>query len=590
MRAVIVGGGVAGPALGLALQRAGIESVLLERRAEADPDAGSYFTVSPNGLDALDAVGALHLAREAGFASRRNTMYGATGRLLGRLSLGVPLDDATVALTMKRSRLAVLLAEEAERRGVEVRRGARVVSVAGGADGVSATLEDGTTVHGDVLVGADGVHSLVRRTIDPDAPAGRYVGLTNFGGITRSTPLAATLEPEAWHFVFGSRAFTGAHPTPDGDVVWFANVPRDEISREERASTSDEQWQDWLLDLVREDAGPAAELIRHGQLELAGDNTYDLPHVPTWSRDAHGRDRRCRPRPLTQLWPGCLDGARGRGRPRPGAAGRARRPGRAGGVRDLAARAGGEDRRGRRTQRQLEDPRPDRSPSPGGRAAARLPLRRHREEQRLDVGPPDRLGPAPERLTGRMVPVTTTGLLLAAGAGRRMGKPKALVDGWLVHAVETLGGCDRIVVVLGAGADQARPLLDAQDVTIVVNPDWAEGMGSSLSVGLAHLEHGEAARCLVTLVDLPDVGPDVVRRLLDQPDTGDVLARAAYDGTPGHPVLIGRDHWTGVIGSAMGDQGARSYLGVHDVALVECGDLATGRDVDRPTEGQPAPE
>jgi 2-polyprenyl-6-methoxyphenol hydroxylase-like FAD-dependent oxidoreductase len=286
MRAVIVGGGVAGPALGLALQRAGIESVVLERRVQPDPEEGSYFTVSPNGLDALDAVGALDLAREAGFASHTNAMYGATGRLLGRISLGVPLGDGTVALTMKRSRLAVLLAEEAERRGVEVRRGAGVVRVSGGPGGVSATLGDGTSVQGDVLVGADGVHSLVRRTIDPAAPAGRYVGLTNFGGITRATPLGETLDPEAWHFVFGSRAFFGAHPTPEGDVVWFANVPRDEISREERSATSNEQWQRWLLDLVREDAGPATELIRDGRLELAGDNTYDLPHVPTWSRDA----------------------------------------------------------------------------------------------------------------------------------------------------------------------------------------------------------------------------------------------------------------------------------------------------------------
>ena len=189
-----------------------------------------------------------------------------------------------------------------------------------------------------------------------------------------------------------------------------------------------------------------------------------------------------------------------------------------------------------------------------------------------------------------MVPVTTTGLLLAAGAGRRMGMPKALVDGWLVHAVDTLADCDHVVVVLGAAADEATRLLDAHDVTIVVNPDWEEGMGSSLSVGLAHLLHGDAARCLVSLVDLPDVGADVVRRLLDQPGTEGVLARAAYGGTPGHPVLIGRDHWAGVVGSADGDQGARTYLGAHRVTLVECGDLASGRDVDRPTGGQPAPE
>ena len=85
------------------------------------------------------------------------------------------------------------------------------------------------------------VHSLVRRTIDPPAPAGRYVGLTNFGGITRATPVARQLAPESWHFVFGRRAFFGAHPTPDGDVVWFANVPRPEIGRDERRTTTDEQ-------------------------------------------------------------------------------------------------------------------------------------------------------------------------------------------------------------------------------------------------------------------------------------------------------------------------------------------------------------
>jgi CTP:molybdopterin cytidylyltransferase MocA len=114
--------------------------------------------------------------------------------------------------------------------------------------------------------------------------------------------------------------------------------------------------------------------------------------------------------------------------------------------------------------------------------------------------------------------VTTTGLLLAAGAGRRMGRPKALVEGWLAHAVDSLAECDQVVVVLGASADEARSLLDAHDVTIVVAPDWEEGMGASLRTGLMHLQHGEATRCVVTLVDLPDVTAAVVRRLLDRRD------------------------------------------------------------------------
>jgi len=183
-----------------------------------------------------------------------------------------------------------------------------------------------------------------------------------------------------------------------------------------------------------------------------------------------------------------------------------------------------------------------------------------------------------------------------------MGTPKALVHdpegtSWLLRSVASLrdGGCDRVSVVLGASADEARELLAGTDVEVVVAEDWAEGMGASLRAGLLSLG-GAGEAVLVSLVDLPDVGPEVVRRLLERPVTTATLARASYGAAEGHPVLIGRDHWAGVIDSARGDQGARTYLGRHDLELVECGDLATGRDVDTrptaagPTVGQPAPE
>lgn len=173
------------------------------------------------------------------------------------------------------------------------------------------------------------------------------------------------------------------------------------------------------------------------------------------------------------------------------------------------------------------------------------------------------------------------GLLLAAGAGRRMGTPKALVEDWLVRSVQALtdGGCARVTIVLGASAEQARALLPEQ-VHVVVAMDWAEGMGASLRSGLSALDDAAEA-ALVSLVDLPDVGAAVVRRVLEVASGSAVLARAAYDGVPGHPVLIGRDHWTGVVASATGDRGARDYLSGRAVTLVECADLATGRDVDR---------
>lgn len=179
---------------------------------------------------------------------------------------------------------------------------------------------------------------------------------------------------------------------------------------------------------------------------------------------------------------------------------------------------------------------------------------------------------------------SVAGLLLAAGAGRRFGGPKALArddDGtsWLLRSVQALRPCAEVVVVLGAGAEQAAALLP-MSVARVRADDWADGMGASLRAGLEALEGTDHDAALVTLVDLPDVGGDVVGRLLGAARGRDVLARAAYDGVPGHPVLIGRDHWAGVVTSAAGDRGARDYLAARAVDLVECGDLATGVDVD----------
>jgi len=186
----------------------------------------------------------------------------------------------------------------------------------------------------------------------------------------------------------------------------------------------------------------------------------------------------------------------------------------------------------------------------------------------------------------------THGLLLAAGAGSRMGMPKALVrddDGtpWLTRSVQVLrdGGCDRVTVVLGAAADEAEWLLadglaDLTGVAVVRAAAWEAGMGASLRAGLRAVAGEDAEAVVVHLVDLPDVTAAVVARVLAAGGGPGALARAAYAGTPGHPVLLGRDHWAGVAESAAGDRGARGYLAAHDVVLVECGDLATGADVD----------
>lgn len=190
-------------------------------------------------------------------------------------------------------------------------------------------------------------------------------------------------------------------------------------------------------------------------------------------------------------------------------------------------------------------------------------------------------------------PARVAGVLLAAGAGRRMGRPKALVElggePLVRRGARALldAGLAPVVVVLGADAATARALLPADPrLEAVTAEGWAEGMGASLRTGLAALHrHPDVDAALVTLVDVPGIGAAALRRVADTATGRHGLARGAFDGRPGHPVLIGRAHWDAVVAGARGDEGARSFLrGRTDIAPVEVGDVAEPDDLDTPED------
>jgi nicotine blue oxidoreductase len=189
-------------------------------------------------------------------------------------------------------------------------------------------------------------------------------------------------------------------------------------------------------------------------------------------------------------------------------------------------------------------------------------------------------------------------IILAAGAGTRMGGPKALLEfrGRLLieRAIEAAeaGGCTQALVVLGAAADRVCERASLGSARIVVNHDWSEGIGSSLRAGLSTLRSGRPMddtaidAALVLLVDQPLVGADAVRAVLGAWHGGARLAAASYGGHRGHPVLLGREHWAAAARDAVGDVGARTYLSQHaaQLVLVPCDTLADPRDLDVPAD------
>jgi CTP:molybdopterin cytidylyltransferase MocA len=177
------------------------------------------------------------------------------------------------------------------------------------------------------------------------------------------------------------------------------------------------------------------------------------------------------------------------------------------------------------------------------------------------------------------------GLLLAAGQGSRLGRPKALVEiGGLSLAERGVrllrdGGADPVVMVTGAAPVSLPGVITAH------NPEWQTGMGSSLREGLQTLPADRDA-VVIALVDQPLIGPEAVRRLIAAFLAGAEVAVACYQGRPRNPVLIGRAHWAEAAAAAQGDAGARRFLRARPelVTAVECGDVGRPDDLDTPED------
>lgn len=281
---LIVGGGVAGLASALALKKAGIDSVVLEARSPDETTSGVFLTLGSNGLDALRTLDADARVREAGFPTPTITLRSGTGRRLGETPISGTAPDAIPSVTIKRSDLYAALRDEVTERGLGIEYGRKLVDVRRAGEGVRAVFADGSEVEGDAIIGADGVHSTVRRLIDSGAPAPVYAGLLNTGGYVRNVPV--DVPPGTYEMIFGKRAFFGYVLSPAGEVWWFANLPRaDEPTRGELAGTGGAALRKQLLDLFAGDAGPAVRIVASTPEITDLLPVHTIPHLPRWHDD-----------------------------------------------------------------------------------------------------------------------------------------------------------------------------------------------------------------------------------------------------------------------------------------------------------------
>ncbi|MEU3624648.1 FAD-dependent oxidoreductase [Amycolatopsis coloradensis] len=272
MKAVIIGGGISGTVTAMALQRAGIEASVHEAYPTGGEDAGAFLTIMHNGMDALRAIDAEGPVVENSFAAVGLELVTPDGRTVERRSFGI--DGLAGPRTLTRAAFYRALQEETVSRGITFERGKRLVSAS---PGVTARFEDGSVAEGDILIGADGLRSVVRNLIDPSCPPPRSTGLDVVYGYTTDTSVPRA--PSLYRMIQSLHASFGYTSAPDGSTYWFARLPAAEGVR---SGLSAAEWRSTAFAAFDGEPLPAAEIIQATGDDVFGGHSYDVPSTPVW--------------------------------------------------------------------------------------------------------------------------------------------------------------------------------------------------------------------------------------------------------------------------------------------------------------------
>ncbi|MEU2711326.1 FAD-dependent oxidoreductase [Streptomyces sp. NPDC007205] len=278
-RVLVIGGGIAGTAAALGLYKAGHGVTVYEAHPDTAEDSGAFLTLASNGMRALAQLDATDAVTAVGFPLTSLRLLDSQGTELTHAPLGEMADPDLRYRCLRRGELLAALQGAAARRGIRLRHGTRLTDVTDGPYGVTARFADGSTAQADLVVGADGLNSTVRRILTPGVRP-TYAGQRVFYGYSRAAPGADGTGVIT--MVRGSETAFGYATSPTGQTYWFARVSTEPLPAGGAAHPS--PWREELLPLLRKDATPAADIVAASEGPVMVTNATEMPLGVLWRK------------------------------------------------------------------------------------------------------------------------------------------------------------------------------------------------------------------------------------------------------------------------------------------------------------------
>jgi 2-polyprenyl-6-methoxyphenol hydroxylase-like FAD-dependent oxidoreductase len=283
--AIIIGGGIGGPALSLFLRRAGIESRIFEAYPEPTTTTGGGFQIAPNGIRVLNALGLADRVRAAGVTSSKFVFRNRYGKVISQFDVS----GSGYGVTLTRAAFQGILLDEIGRQSVPIEYGKRLTGIEYEGDVVVARFEDGSVERGDILLAVDGVNSRTRALILPDYASPRYTGFLAIGGFAESGGVAPA-DPRDAHrlsFSVGSRFQFGYAMVSSAPIRWgwWTHLPQEkEMTRAEIQAIPDEVIRDRVLAAFQGWHSPVEAFVSN-TAKIIRTAIYDVPSLPRWHAD-----------------------------------------------------------------------------------------------------------------------------------------------------------------------------------------------------------------------------------------------------------------------------------------------------------------